>query len=146
MERVGDHGGVLFINDSKATNPASAAPALAAYPPTAGNPSHKRIHWILGGLPKGDSLDECEAHYGNIAAAYTIGEAGPRFAELLEAVMPVERCEMLQEAVRRAMAAAVPGDVVLFSPACASFDQFRDYESRGDCFRTIVNALAGDGA
>jgi UDP-N-acetylmuramoylalanine--D-glutamate ligase len=146
MERVGEHGGVLFINDSKATNPASAAPALAAFPPVASAPSHRRVHWILGGLPKGDSLDECEAHFGNIAAAYTIGEAGPRFAELLEPVMPVERCEMLQEAVRRAMAAAVPGDVVLFSPACASFDQFRDYESRGDCFRTIVNAMAGDAA
>lgn len=137
MERVAEAGGVLFINDSKATNPASTAPALAAFPP---HPA-PRIHWILGGLPKGDDLDECAPHFGNIAAAYTIGEAGPRFAELLGAHMPVRRSEMLCEAIRQAMEAARPGDVVLLSPACASFDQFRDYEARGDSFRQIVEAL-----
>jgi UDP-N-acetylmuramoylalanine--D-glutamate ligase len=134
MERVAEHNGVLFINDSKATNPASTAPALAAYP---------RVHWICGGLPKGDDLDECAPFFGHVAAAYTIGEAGPRFAEILEPIMPVERCEMLCEAVQRAIAAAKPGDVVLFSPACASFDQFRDYEQRGDSFRKLVTELAG---
>ena len=134
MERLGEHGGVLFVNDSKATNPASTAPALAAYP---------RIHWIVGGLPKGDDLDECAPHFGNVVAAYTIGEAGPRFAALLEPVMHVERCEMMSEAVRRAVAVAQPGDVVLLSPACASFDQFRDYEVRGDNFRELVAELAG---
>jgi len=142
MERLGEFGGVLFVNDSKATNPASTAPALAAWPPNPG----KRIHWICGGLPKGDDLDECAPNFGNIAAAYTIGEAGPRFAELLEPVMHVERCEMLAEAVTRAMAASRPGDVVLFSPACASFDQFRDYEMRGDAFRALVAELAGPAA
>jgi UDP-N-acetylmuramoylalanine--D-glutamate ligase len=139
MELLGEFGGVLFVNDSKATNPASTAPALAAWPP---NPD-KRVHWICGGLPKGDDLDECAASFGNIAAAYTIGEAGPRFAEILEPVMHVERCEMLCEAVQRAIAAARPGDVVLFSPACASFDQFRDYEMRGDSFRKLVAELTG---
>ena len=139
MERLGEANGVLFINDSKATNPASAAPALAAYPPNPG----KRIHWILGGLPKGDDLGECEEFLGNIAAAYTIGEAGPRFAELLEPVLPVHRCELLVEALRQAIEAARPGDVVLFSPACASFDQFRNYEIRGDTFRQLVAALTG---
>ena len=139
MERLGEFGGVLFVNDSKATNPASTAPALAAWPP---NPA-KRVHWICGGLPKGDDLDECAPNFGNIAAAYTIGEAGPRFAEILSPVMRVERCELLCEAVRCAMAAAKPGDVVLFSPACASFDQFRDYESRGDSFRKLVAELTG---
>ncbi|HWK42227.1 MAG TPA: UDP-N-acetylmuramoyl-L-alanine--D-glutamate ligase [Croceibacterium sp.] len=139
MEVLGEFGGVLFINDSKATNPASAAPALAAYPPNPG----KRVHWICGGLPKGDDLDECAPAFGNIAAAYTIGEAGPRFAEILEPFMHVERCEMLCEAVRRAVEASRPGDVVLFSPACASFDQFRDYEVRGDSFRALVTGLAG---
>jgi UDP-N-acetylmuramoylalanine--D-glutamate ligase len=139
MELLGEHRGVLFINDSKATNPASTAPALAAYPP---NPA-KRVHWICGGLPKSDDLDECAPAFGNIAAAYTIGEAGPRFAEILEPAMHVERCEMMCEAVRRAVAAARPGDVVLFSPACASFDQFRDYETRGDAFRALVAELAG---
>ncbi len=142
MEQLGEYRGVLFINDSKATNPASTAPALAAYPPRPG-PSgpEKRIHWILGGLPKGDDLGECEQYFGNVAAAYTIGEAGPRFAEILDPVTHVERCEMMAEAVQRAMEAARPGDVILFSPACASFDQFRDYEMRGDAFREIAACL-----
>ena len=141
MERVGEFNGVLYINDSKATNPASTAPALAAYPPNPG----KRLHWIVGGLPKGDNLDECVPWFGHVACAYTIGEAGPLFAELLAPHMRVERAEMLCEAVRRAIAAARPGDVVLLSPACASFDQFRDYEVRGDTFRKLVAELAGPG-
>ncbi|HEX4848458.1 MAG TPA: UDP-N-acetylmuramoyl-L-alanine--D-glutamate ligase [Novosphingobium sp.] len=137
MERVAEANGVMYINDSKATNPASTAPALAAFPP---NPD-RRVHWILGGLPKGDDLDECAPFFGNIAAAYTIGDAGPRFAELLSPHMPVTRSEMMCEAIQQAMAAAKPGDVVLLSPACASFDQFRDYEARGDAFRQIVQTL-----
>jgi UDP-N-acetylmuramoylalanine--D-glutamate ligase len=142
MERVADLNGVLFINDSKATNPASTAPALAAFPPNPG----RRIHWIVGGLPKGDDLDECAPYFGNVARAYVIGEAGPRFAELLAPAMPVVRSEMLCEAIREAIAAARPDDVVLLSPACASFDQFRDYEARGDAFRQIVEALTGPAA
>ena len=141
MERVAEAGGVLFINDSKATNPASAAPALGAFPPRADLGGRKRIHWILGGLPKSDSLDECTPFFGNVAAAYTIGEAGPLFARLLEGQMPVHRAEMLSEAIRLAIAAARPGDVIMLSPACASFDQFRDYEARGDAFRQLVEAL-----
>jgi UDP-N-acetylmuramoylalanine--D-glutamate ligase len=140
MERVAEVGGVLFINDSKATNPASTAPALAAFPP---NPD-QRVHWIVGGLPKGDDLDECAPYFGNVVAAYTIGEAGPRFAELLSPHMPVLRSEMMCDAIPQAMAAAKPGDVILLSPACASFDQFRDYEARGDSFRQIVLALTAD--
>lgn len=132
MERVAQSNGVLFVNDSKATNPASTAPALAAFP---------RIHWIVGGLPKGDDLDDCAPHFDHVVRAYTIGEAGPHFASLLEPVMPVTRAEMLGNAVRAAMAEAQPGDVVMLSPACASFDQFRDFEARGDCFRQIVAAL-----
>ncbi|MFZ9394995.1 MAG: UDP-N-acetylmuramoyl-L-alanine--D-glutamate ligase [Erythrobacter sp.] len=144
MERVAEHQGVLFINDSKATNPDSAAPALAAWPPDpAINGGAPRIHWIVGGLPKEDGLGPCEQHLGNIAAAYTIGEAGPRFAELLEPHVRVERAEMLNEAVTRAMANARPGEVILLSPACASFDQFRDYEARGTHFRQFVAALTG---
>lgn len=142
MEVLSEVRGVLFVNDSKATNPASTAPALSAYPPAPG----KRVHWICGGLPKGDELDECAPGFGNIAAAYTIGEAGPLFADILEQHMHVERCEMLSEAVRRAIAAAQPGDVVLFSPACASFDQFRDYEVRGNSFRDLVSELTGQQA
>lgn len=146
MERVAEACGVLFVNDSKATNPASTAPALAAFPPLPDRPDHRRIHWILGGLPKGDDLDECAPWFGNVAAAYTIGDAGPRFAELLEPHLPVHRAEMMAEAIRHAIEAAQPGDVVLLSPACASFDQFRDYEARGDAFRQIVDALVqGEG-
>lgn len=137
MERVAESNGVLFINDSKATNSASAAPALAAFPP---NPE-PRIHWIVGGLPKGDDLDECRPYFGNVAAAYTIGDAGPLYADILDPHTIVHRSEMMAEAIREAMAAAKPGDVVMLSPACASFDQFRDFEARGDQFRQIVEAL-----
>ncbi|WP_338241057.1 UDP-N-acetylmuramoyl-L-alanine--D-glutamate ligase [Aurantiacibacter hainanensis] len=138
MERIGECDEVLFVNDSKATNPASTAPALAAFPPTG---SHPRIHWICGGLAKEDNLNDCKPHFANIARAYTIGEAGPLFADLLEPYMPVERCELLAEAVSRCIAKAEAGDVILLSPACASFDQFRDYEVRGDTFRDIAASL-----
>ena len=140
MEFVCEDAGVIYINDSKATNTASSAPALAAYAPGADGP---RVHWIVGGLAKEDGLGECEAQLGNVAVAYTVGEAGPRFAELIEARgHRVERCELVSEAVRRAREAARPGDVVLFSPACASFDQFRDYEKRGEHFRQLVGVMA----
>ena len=133
MELVAERNGVRFVNDSKATNPDSAAPALASFP---------AVHWILGGLPKSDDLGPCEAYLDHVRAAYTIGEAGPMFARLLEGKVPVKQCELLIEAVQRASQAAAPGEVVLLSPACASFDQFRDYEARGDAFRAAVEALA----
>ncbi len=139
MEVVCEEKGVLFVNDSKATNPASAAPALAAWPAD-GRP---RIHWIVGGLAKEDGLGECEEQLGNVAHAYTIGEAGPRFAELLDGRVPVERSELICEAVKQAVEAAQPGDIVLLAPACASFDQFRDFEKRGEHFRSIVGAITG---
>jgi UDP-N-acetylmuramoylalanine--D-glutamate ligase len=132
MERIAESHGVLFVNDSKATNPASTGPALGAYP---------KIHWILGGLPKSDSLAECEPFYQNVVGAYTIGEAGPLFGKLVADHVPVESCEMMLTAVQRAAARARPGEVVLLSPACASFDQFRDFEARGNCFRSAVNSV-----
>jgi len=144
MERVCEVDGVTYINDSKATNAASAAPALAAFPPDpAINDGAPRIHWIVGGLPKEDGLGACADHLANIAAAYTVGEAGPMFAGLLEGHVRVERCELISEAVRRAAEAARPGEVVLLSPACASYDQFRDYEKRGHHFRQMVGAITG---
>jgi UDP-N-acetylmuramoylalanine--D-glutamate ligase len=133
MERVRDRGGVLFVNDSKATNPTSTAPALAAYP---------AVHWILGGLAKTDELDACAPHFSHVKAAYTIGEAGPMFAQLLAPHMAVTQSVTMGAAVAQAAAAAQPGEAVLLSPACASFDQFRDYEARGDAFRAAVEALA----
>src|SRR3546814_1214787 len=84
----------------------------------------------------------CEPFLGHVKAAYTIGEAGPMFAELLSGKVPVSQCEMLAQAVNAAAEAAKPGEVVLLSPACASFDQFRDFEARGDAFRVAVEALA----
>ncbi|SCW40200.1 UDP-N-acetylmuramoylalanine--D-glutamate ligase [Sphingobium faniae] len=138
MQRVRELNGVLYVNDSKATNAASTAPALAAFPPVNGKP---RIHWIVGGLAKTDNLDECAPQFGNVAAAYTIGEAGHMFVDLLRPHMAVNDSEMLSAAVRRAARVAQPGDVVLLSPACASFDQFRDFEARGDAFAAAVAAL-----
>lgn len=132
MERIAEANGVLFVNDSKATNPASTGPALGAYP---------RIHWILGGVAKSDNLDECEPFFANVVRAYTIGEAAPLFEEILAGQVPIESCEMISTAVQRAAANAQPGDVILLSPACASFDQFRDFEARGDCFRCAVNSV-----
>ncbi len=132
MQRVRDRGGVLFVNDSKATNPDSAAPALAAYP---------HIHWILGGLAKTDSLGPCEQHLDHVRAAYTIGESGPMFARLLRGRVPVTEAELLAKAVTAAAAAAKAGEVVLLSPACASFDQFKDFEARGEAFRAAVDSL-----
>lgn len=144
MERICEAKGVTYINDSKATNAASAAPALAAFPPDpAINGGAPRIHWIVGGLPKEDGLGACADHLGNVAAAYTVGEAGPMFADLLEGQVKVERCELISEAVRRAEDAARPGEVVLLSPACASYDQFRDYEKRGHHFRQMVGVITG---
>ncbi len=137
MERIAEKGGILFVNDSKATNPTSAAPALAAFPP---NPE-KRLHWILGGQPKSDDLAACDPFFGNVRAAYTIGEAGPMFARLLGDRMPVQQCGELDRAVAAAAGAARAGEIVLLSPACASFDQFSDYEARGDAFRAAVGAL-----
>ena len=132
MERVRDREGVLFVNDSKATNPDSAAPALAAYP---------YIHWIVGGRAKTDSLGPCEEHLGHVRGAYTIGEAGPMFARLLSGRVQVTQSQVLEKAVTDAAQAARPGEVVLLSPACASFDQFPDFEARGAMFRAAVEAL-----
>ena len=132
MERVATLGGVTFVDDSKATNPESAAPALAAFP---------RVHWIVGGRAKGDDLDACLPHIGNVVRAYTIGEAGPRFAEVLRPHVAVTEAGTLDAAVRAAADAAQRGEVVLLSPAAASFDQFRDYEHRGAAFRAAVEAL-----
>ena len=132
MERVAEKGGVLFVNDSKATNATAAAPALAAF---------DAVRWILGGQAKSDNLDECAPHFGHVRKAYTIGEAGELFARLLRPHMKVAECGTLEAAVQSAAAEAEAGDVVLLSPACASFDQFRDFEERGDRFRELVGAL-----
>jgi len=133
MERVGERAGVAFVNDSKATNPESTAPALGAFP---------RVHWIVGGKAKGDDLDACRPYLSHVARAYTIGDAGPRFAQVLRPHVSVEEADTLDRAVAAAAATAVAGETVLLSPAAASFDQFRDYEHRGAAFRALVEALS----
>lgn len=132
MERVRELNGVLYVNDSKATNPTSTAPALAAFP---------SVHWILGGMAKTDELDVCIPHFDHVRQAYAIGDAGPLFVRLLSPHMEVEDCGTLEAAVRAAAGNAKAGDTVLLSPACASFDQFRDFEARGDAYRTFVEGL-----
>ena len=133
MERVREKDGVLFVNDSKATNAEAAAPALAAYP---------KVRWIVGGQAKGETLGQTADQLDHVVAAYTIGEAGPMFARLLrEAGVTVVECETLENAVRSAAEDSQPGETVLLSPASASFDQFRDFEARGDKFREYVRAL-----
>jgi UDP-N-acetylmuramoylalanine--D-glutamate ligase len=133
MQRIRTLHGVLYVNDSKATNATATAPALAAYP---------AVHWIVGGQAKSDNLDECVAHYSHVRTAYTIGEAGPMFAKLLAPHMPVVECEVLGRALIHAQGRAQAGETILLSPACASFDQFRDFEERGDAFRAAVEALS----
>ena len=140
MEWVGEAAGASWYNDSKATNAASAAPALAAFPPA----PDQRLHWIAGGQAKGDGLSACRPWFGHVKRAYLIGEAMEDFADEIGEAIPVDRAGDLATAVAHAAAAAEPGDIVLLSPACASFDQFRDYEQRGDAFRDLVRAL-GDG-
>ena len=132
MQIVGERRGVRFVNDSKATNPTSVAPALQAF---------DHVHWILGGQAKTADLDACLPHLGAVKAAYLIGEAAPLFATILAGRLPVHQSGTLAAAVADAAAAAVPGDTVLLSPACASFDQFTDFEARGRAFRTAVEEL-----
>lgn len=137
MELVGEVGGVSWFNDSKATNAASAAPALAAFPPA----PDQRIHWIAGGQAKGDGLAACRPWFGHVKRAYLIGEAMAPFAAEIGDALPVDLAGDMATAIAHAAAAALPGDIVLLSPACASFDQFKDYEQRGDVFRAAVQAL-----
>lgn len=139
MELVGEVRGARWYNDSKATNAASAAPALAAFPPA----PDQRLHWIAGGQAKGDGLEACRSWFGHVKRAYLIGEAMEGFAAEIGDAIPVERAGDLATAVARAAEAVGEGDVVLLSPACASFDQFKDYEARGDSFRAAVQALGG---
>ncbi len=137
MELVGEADGVRWFNDSKATNAASAAPALAAFPPA----PDQRLHWIAGGQAKGDGLAACRPWFGHVKRAYLIGEAMDAFTAEIGDACPVEKSGDLATAVQQAAAAAKAGDIVLLSPACASFDQFKDYEQRGDAFRAAVQAL-----
>ncbi len=138
LELVARQGNVRFINDSKATNAESTRQALRAYP---------RVYWIAGGQAKGDGIAPLEPLFPHVARAYLIGEAEEAFARTLKGKAPVRRCGTLSMAVEAAyndaLASGEPDAVVLLSPACASFDQFRDFEARGEAFRRSVSQLAG---
>ena len=136
MQPVARRGRVLFVNDSKATNAEAAAPALSSF---------KRIYWIAGGLPKDGGIESLSDRYLHIAKAYLIGEAAPGFAATLGEDVAYEITGTLERAVERAAAdAAEDGDpepVILLSPACASFDQYKNFEIRGDAFVKRVAQL-----
>jgi UDP-N-acetylmuramoylalanine--D-glutamate ligase len=131
LEEVGSVNGVLYVNDSKATNVSSALRGIEAF--DAG------VQVILGGSLKGGGFEGLrDAVASRCVAAYLIGEAAGRLEEDLAGTVPLQRSGDLATAVRAAATAAGPGEVVLLSPACASFDQFRDYEERGERFRALV--------
>ena len=131
LEEVANAGGVLYINDSKATNTASTLVALRAFEPGS-------VHLILGGRGPGQDFgalrDEVAAR---ARAIYLIGEEASAIAAALTGLAPLD-CGTLERAVEAARTAAAPGEVVLLSPACKSFDQFPDFEARGEAFRTLV--------
>jgi UDP-N-acetylmuramoylalanine--D-glutamate ligase len=138
LEQVAEIGGVRFVNDSKATNVASAEVGVRAF--------ESGVHLILGGSEKGEPFAALlEPIRERCAACYLTGATAGRLAEelapALEAGVGLRRCEDLDDAVRQAAAAAHPGEVVLLSPACASFDAFADFEHRGERFREIVEGL-----
>jgi len=139
MEELGRAGRTLFVNDSKATNADSAEKALLSFP---GN-----IFWILGGKPKAGGIAALTPYFDRVAKAYLIGEATEEFAGTLDGRVAFERCGTLAAATAAAArdaAASTGGEpVVLLSPACASFDQFRNFEVRGEAFRALVAALPG---
>ncbi|MBB3540727.1 MULTISPECIES: UDP-N-acetylmuramoyl-L-alanine--D-glutamate ligase [unclassified Rhizobium] len=138
MQPVGRRGNVVFVNDSKATNADAAAPALSSY---------DRIYWIAGGLPKAGGITSLTGLFPRIAKAYLIGEAATEFAATLGEAVPYEISGTLERAVAHAAADAEKDEsgplAVMLSPACASFDQYKNFEVRGDAFVSHVAALDG---
>jgi UDP-N-acetylmuramoylalanine--D-glutamate ligase len=140
MELVGQLDGVSLVNDSKATNADAARAAMSAYP---------KFFWIAGGVAKAGGIESLADLFPRVEKAYLVGDAAPAFAATLDGHAPVTISGDLASATAaafadaRAYVAANGGEaVVLLSPACASFDQFPDFEKRGDAFRQIVQSLA----
>ncbi|WP_112944300.1 MULTISPECIES: UDP-N-acetylmuramoyl-L-alanine--D-glutamate ligase [unclassified Rhizobium] len=138
MQPVGRRGNVVFVNDSKATNADAAAPALSSY---------DRIYWIAGGLPKAGGITTLVPFFPRIAKAYLIGEAAAEFAATLGEAVPYEISGTLDQAVAHAAEDAGQDEsgplAVMLAPACASFDQYKNFEVRGDAFVSHVAALDG---
>ena len=131
---IGTLDGVTFVNDSKATNADAAEKALLAF---------ENIHWIVGGQAKAGGINSLKPLFDRLRKSYLIGAAAPDFAETL-AGKPFVIAQTLDAAFAAARAEAAPGDVVLLSPACASFDQFASFEARGDAFAALFAAAAGN--
>lgn len=140
LQRVLERDGVLFVNDSKATNVDATVKALQAF--------ERPIHLIAGGLAKGDDLRLiAQAARGRVKSLNTIGKAAKDIDLALSDVVTIrQHAETMEQALRQAVAQAQAGDVVLLSPACASFDQYKNFEQRGEVFIQAVRALAGEGA
>jgi len=140
IETIAVIDGVRFINDSKATNADATARALECF---------ETIYWIAGGRPKAGGIGSLRPYFKRIARAYLIGEAEGEFAATLESVVPYRRAGTLEAALKAAHADVAsegkPGAVVLLSPACASYDQFANFEARGEAFRRLVLSFQGDG-
>jgi UDP-N-acetylmuramoylalanine--D-glutamate ligase len=138
MQQIGRLGGVSFVNDSKATNADAAEKALTSY---------DNIFWIAGGIAKTGGIAPLAPYFSRISKAYLIGVAAADFAKELDGKVPFEMCETLpravQAAARDAAQSAQPSPVVLLSPACASFDQYKNFEVRGDAFTEVVSRLPG---
>jgi UDP-N-acetylmuramoylalanine--D-glutamate ligase len=138
MEQVGRRGNVLFVNDSKGTNADAAAHALSSF---------SDIFWIAGGKPKIGGITGLSEYFPRIRKAYLIGEAAAEFTQTLGTRVPHEVSTTLDVAVahaaRDAEASGLAEAIVLLSPACASFDQYRNFEIRGTAFRDLVQALPG---
>jgi UDP-N-acetylmuramoylalanine--D-glutamate ligase len=138
LELVSERGGVEWVNDSKATNVDSTSVGLSAFPPAA-----PRVVLIMGGRGKGAPYAPLRPLFaGRVKALLTIGEDAPKVESELGDLCPTEPCQTLAAAVQRASRLAAPGEVVLLSPACASYDQYRSYEERGEAFRRHVRELA----
>ncbi|MGZ4383998.1 MAG: Mur ligase family protein [Gaiellaceae bacterium] len=135
LEPVAEIRGIRYVNDSKATNTAAARRAVAAFA--------EPLHLILGGEGKGESFDElAAAMQGRVAGVYLIGETAKEIAAALsEAKIGYEQCGTLERAVELAAGRARAGEIVLLAPACASFDQFENFEQRGDVFRALIEQL-----
>ena len=139
METVGKIGKVRFVNDSKATNADAARQAMSSYP---------KFYWIAGGVAKAGGIDDLKDLFPRVAKAYLIGEAAEPFSWTLAGKAEVAMSGTLERAVQQAYADAAASDeeaIVLLSPACASFDQFSDFEARGEAFRAAVNGLVAGG-
>jgi UDP-N-acetylmuramoylalanine--D-glutamate ligase len=138
MEQVGRKGAVLFVNDSKATNADSSAQALASF---------TDMFWIAGGKAKAGGITSLESFFPRIRKAYLVGEAAKEFAQTLDGKVPYEMSgtidRALETSARDAEVSGLKEPVVLLSPACASFDQFRNFEVRGDHFRELVLKIPG---